>query len=101
MAVRTISRDDVANRTVLVWPKTVGLDDVKTNDNGAHYAKVAGQIVQPAQIPADTFKAAFGFVPLTGSAGRYVMRKAVAPETAEQKITAGIKALVKEVLGDD
>lgn len=101
MAVRTISRDKANPRVILVWPKDTLADDVKTNDAGAHYAKGAdGNVVLPAQINADTFKAAFGFVPLSGNAGRYVIRKAHAPETVEQKLTTAVKALVKEVLND-
>lgn len=98
MAVRTITRDQTANRTVLVWPKGVGEDDVRVGSCGAQYGLLDGEIVVPAQIPVDVFKSAFGFVPKTGSKGRYIMRKAIAPKTAEAKITAGIKALVNDIL---
>jgi|SRR3990167_5199403 len=99
MALRTISRDKANPRVVLVWSKGVLLDDVKTNGAGADYAKgYDGVTVVPTQIATDTFKAAFGFVPLSGTKGRYVVRKARAPETVEQKLTTAIKAVVAEVL---
>lgn len=75
MAVRTISRDAVCVRSVLVWPKGVDIADVKTNDNEAHYAKLDGNIVQPVALAADQFKAAFGFVPTTGSVAAYEITK--------------------------
>lgn len=102
MAVRTISRDKANPRVVLVWPKDIMVDDVKTNDAGANYAlDHDGNVVVPTQIATDTFKAAFGFVPLSGNAGRYLVRKARAPETVEQKLTTAVKALVKEVLDEE
>jgi hypothetical protein len=100
MAVRTISRDEANPRVVLVWPKDVTIDDVHSNERGADYAQVYGEYVQAAQISTDVFKAAFGFLPLTGSVDRYIMRKACAPETVEQKLMSAIKAIVKDVLDD-
>jgi hypothetical protein len=101
MAVRTISRDKANPRVVLVWPASVCLDDVKTNDNDADYALDNGDAVVPTAIPADMFKSAFGFVPCSGTKGRYIVRRAHAPETAEDKLVAGITALVKDVLNQD
>jgi len=75
MAVRTISRDSACARSVLVWPKGVDVDAVKTNDNEAHYAKLNGTLVQPAIISVDVFKAAFGFVPMTDSVAEYEITK--------------------------
>lgn len=103
MATRTISRDANNSRAVCVWPKGIGVSDVKAGANDAFYARDAydGSIVTPTLIPVDTFKNAFGFVPLTGSVASYQMRKAVPDETIEEKIISGIKALVKDALGDD
>lgn len=105
MAIRTISRDLANPRVVLVWPKDVLVDDVGTNDSGAHYAynpnEVNGGIVQPSQISSDVFKAAFGFIPCSDTVARYIMRKVRAPETTEAKLSAAIKAIVKEVLDDN
>ena len=102
MAVRTISRDAANPRVVLVWPANVSVDAVKTNDRGANYAYGDdGALAVPAQIPSDVFKAAFGFIPLTGNVDRYLMRKAHAPETTETKLTNAIKALVKDVLDNE
>jgi hypothetical protein len=101
MAVRTLSRDASAGRTILVWPKGVLVEDVKQSSYGFHYATVNGALVQPAQIPADVFKAAFGFIPVTGSIARYVMRKAVAPQTLEARLASAIRDVVKAELGDD
>lgn len=75
MAVRTISRDSACARSILVWPKGVNIDAVSTNDNGAHYAVVNGETVQPVAFSADQFKAAFGFVPLTDSVAGYELYK--------------------------
>ena len=101
MAVRTISRDATNSRVVLVWAKDVMVDDVGSNGDGAHYASLDDVNVVPTQINADTFKAAFGFLPLTGTVCRYIIRKARAPESAEAKLTTAIKALVKDVLDDE
>jgi hypothetical protein len=101
MAVRTITRETANPRVILVWPEYVGKDDVKTNAAGNQYAKVNGMTVQPASIAADTFKAAFGFVPLSGSCCRYIIRKARAPQTVEDKLTAAIKGVVRSVLDED
>lgn len=75
MAVRTISRDSACARSILVWPKGVDLNTVKTNDNGMHYAKLGGKLVQPVTFSADQFKAAFGFIPETDSVASYELYK--------------------------
>ena len=54
-------------RVVNVWPKGVSVEAVKTNGNKAHYAYLDGEIVQPVTLDTDKFKAAFGFVPCTGT----------------------------------
>jgi hypothetical protein len=101
MSVRTISREAHNSRVVLVWPKGVGAEDISTNDDGNQYAKLDGAIVQPVTIPADTFKAAFGFVPNSGSMGRYAMRKAVAPQSLADRLVGTITEIVKAELGDN
>lgn len=100
MATRVISRDSNNSRVVCVWPRGVDVDDVKVGANDAMYVNTGDALVQPALIPTDVFKAAFGFLPLTGSVASYQIHKAVNPETAAEKITNGIKALVKSVLAD-
>lgn len=102
MATRTISRDANNSRVVCVWPKGVGVDDVKVGQNDAMYARNAdGDLVTPTLIGADTFKNAFGFIPLTGTVASYQIGRAVAAETVEEKIISGIKALVKSALVAD
>lgn len=75
MAVRTISRDTSNSRVVLVWPEGVCPDGVAVNNNGAHYAFVEGAIVQPVALDAGQFKAAFSFVPNSGSIAEYELTK--------------------------
>jgi hypothetical protein len=103
MATRTISRDANNSRVVCVWGKGVLVEDVKVGQNGAMYARDydTDNLVTPALIAADVFKAAFGFLPLTGSVASYQMHKAIAAESVEDKIISGIKALVKDALSTD
>ncbi len=80
MALRTISRDDGGSQ-IKVWPKGIGVDDVKNSSTHAamklHYANDDnGNAITPAMIPADVFKNAFGFVPKTNTVGSYVLVKA-------------------------
>jgi hypothetical protein len=103
MATRTISRDANNSRVVCVWGKGILVEDVKVGQNDAMYARDydTDTLVQPTLIPADVFKSAFGFLPLTGSVASYQMHKAVAAESVEEKIISGIKALVKSALSTD
>ena len=99
MAVRTITRENKNNRVVNVWPKGVEKADVKVNAAGNEYALLDGAPVQPVTIDAHAFKAAFGFVPESGSKGRYIMRKAKAPQSLEDRLASAVRGLVREELG--
>jgi len=72
MAVRTISRDNSNTHAVCVWPKGVKPADILFSDGeaGNSDGTDAALVVEPAE-----FKAAFGFVPLSGSVAEYELLK--------------------------
>jgi hypothetical protein len=99
MATRTVSRDRNNVRAILVWPKGVAIGDVKVNNDDAHYAYLNGKIVQPVAFSADQFKAAFGFVPCSGTIQTYEMGKPAPKCTAvERAYLDAAKALARESL---
>ena len=72
MAVRTISRDNCGSRDVCVWPKGVKPADISFSDGeaGNSDGADAALVIEPVE-----FKAAFGFVPLSGSVAEYELLK--------------------------
>jgi len=97
MATRTVTREVNNNRFILVWPKGVGVDDVKIGANGNLYARdTNGEIVQPVAFAAHDMKAAWGFVPESGTQARYVMRKALPKQSTSEKLAKSLIELLKE-----
>jgi len=98
MAKRIITREVGSPRVVNVWPKGITSDEVKVNDQGNEYALVDGAPVQPVTIDAHVFKAAFGFVPMTGSKGMYIVRKARPNRSLETRLSDTVRQIVREEL---
>ena len=97
MAVRTISRDANNSRAVCVWPKGIDVDDVSVGQNDAMYARNDdGGLVQPALIPTDVFKAAFGFIPNTGAVASYTLVKTVNKVDLADKLAKAIMGLLSD-----
>jgi hypothetical protein len=102
MATRIVTRDDDGSM-VNVYPLGVTLDQVLESQThaGRFYAKDADDnIITPAMIPADVFKAAWGFVPCTGTKASYTLLKTENKADAGKRLVGAIKDLVADFIDD-